>query len=277
MNGESRIFVDGHVHMHPQFNTGQALDSAARNLALVARRFSCADSIGVLLLAEMHGHDWFGSTRGRVLNGSAGVGTWTISLSGEPETLVARSAVQQRKLLIIAGRQIVTAERIEVLALLTPGEFADGLSLDETLAAAHSAGAVVVLPWGVGKWLGRRGELVRRALLRHTPARPVLAGDNGGRPWCWPRPRIFTTAELSGVPLLPGTDPLPLPKQETRIGSFGLAFAGRLPLELPAAVLRTWLVEPSSRAPARLFGKPERVSRFLRNQIWLRIRPEVAQ
>jgi hypothetical protein len=274
---ESCIFVDGHVHMHPQFNTAQALDSAARNLERAAKRLSCAESVGVLLLAEMHGHDWFGTTRLRVLSGNAGVGTWTIELSSEPETLIARSDVHRKRLLVIAGRQVITAERIEVLALLTPGKFTDGLPLEETLAAAHSAGAVVVLPWGVGKWLGRRGRLVRRALSRHLPARPVLAGDNGGRPWCWPRPRIFAIAETSGIPVLPGTDPLPLPDQETRIGSFGLAFVGRLPLEFPAAALRTWLVEPSSRAPPRLFGRLERVSRFLHNQVRLRLRPEVVQ
>jgi hypothetical protein len=278
MNRESCIFVDGHVHMHPGFNTGQALDSAARNLESASKLFPhCGDSVGVLLLAEMHGHDWFGTTRTSVLNGNTSIDTWSIDLSNEPETLIACSDVGRRKLLVIAGRQIVTAERIEVLALLTPRHFPDGLSIDATLAAAHAAGALVVLPWGVGKWFGQRGRLVRRALSRHTSARPVLAGDNGGRPWCWPRPRIFAAAELSGAPVLPGTDPLPLPNQETRIGSFGLAFAGHLPLESPAAALRSWLIEPSSRAPARLFGKPERVSRFLHNQIRLRIRPEVVQ
>lgn len=77
--------------------------------------------------------------------------------------------------------------------------------------------------------------------------------------------------------VLPGTDPLPLPNQASRVGSFGLAFVGCLPAESPAAALRCRLAETAPpHPPVWNFGKPERVSLFLRNQIRLRVRPEVA-
>ena len=184
MTSEFCTFVDGHVHMHPGFDAGQALDSAAANLEVAAKRINHrGQSLGVLLLAEMHGYDWFGTTRASVVNGNAVINGWSIGLANEPETFIAHSDVGQRELLVIAGRQIVTAERIEVLALLTPEHFPDGLSIDETLAAAHSVGALVVLPWGVGKWFGGRGRLVRHALSRLFRVCLVLAGVFGGRPW----------------------------------------------------------------------------------------------
>ena len=295
MNTDSWTLVDGHVHVHPQFSASRLLDAAAANLALAAERLhNCRQCVGVLLLAEAHGVDWFGDVRERALRGDAQLGSWLLHPASEHETLIARSSWSPhlsseyetpvvfnggtlQTLFVISGRQIVTSEHIEVLALLTCGQFEDGRPLEETLEAVHSIGALAVLPWGVGKWFGRRGRLVRRTLTRHTVSRPVLAGDNGGRPWCWPRPRIFATAESSGATVLPGTDPLPLPDQASRVGSFGLAFVGRLPAEFPAAALRCRLAETAPRRTSIwTFGEPERVSRFLRNQIRLRIRPEVA-
>jgi hypothetical protein len=295
MNAGSWTLVDGHVHVHPQFSASRLLDAAAANLGLAAERMhNCKRCVGVLLLAETQSVDWFRDMRERALRGDAQLGSWSLHPASEHETLIARSGWSLhpaseyetpvvpgsgtlRTLFVISGRQIVTSEHIEVLALLTCGQFEDGRPLEETLEAVHSVGALVVLPWGVGKWFGRRGRLVRRALTRHTVLRPVLAGDNGGRPWCWPRPRIFATAESSGAAVLPGTDPLPLPDQASRVGSFGLAFAGRLPAESLAAALRCRLAETAPpRPPVWSFGEPERVSRFLRNQIRLRIRPEVA-
>jgi len=270
MNDRSCILVDGHVHIHPQFDDERVLDAAASNLEAAARRLpNRSQCVGVLLLAEMQGRDWFGRTRQRALDGEVRVGSWSVSLAGDAETLMAQNG--RRPLLIMSGRQIVTAERIEVLALLTCRRFDDGLPFAETLEAIHSAGALVVLPWGAGKWFGRRGRLVRRALTGHTPSRPILAGDNGGRPWCWPRPRIFTMAESAGTVVLPGTDPLPLRDQANRIGSFGLVCEGSLPPQSPAAALRDRLIETSSHTASGTFGRPERVFRFLRNQIRLRL------
>jgi hypothetical protein len=87
--------------------------------------------------------------------------------------------------------------------------------------------------------------------------------------------RLHNCKKCVGV-LLPGTDPLPLSDQVTRVGSFGLAVGGSIPLEYPAAPLRGRLIELSSPATASPFGTPERISRFVSNQIRLRIHPKVA-
>ena len=62
--------------------------------------------------------------------------------------------------LVIAGRQIVSAERIEVLALGTRTQIPDGQPLAATIDAVRADGALAVLPWGFGKWWGARGRMV---------------------------------------------------------------------------------------------------------------------
>ena len=58
---------------------------------------------------------------------------------------------------------------------------------------ARESGALVVIPWGAGKWLGRRGAVLSR-YLRSVDDPGIFLGDNGGRPNAW-RPRHFGLGE----------------------------------------------------------------------------------
>ncbi|MEM1170460.1 MAG: hypothetical protein AAGJ08_15610 [Cyanobacteria bacterium P01_H01_bin.35] len=71
---------------------------------------------------------------------------------------------ENQKIFIIAGRQIVTAEKLEVLALISDSEFADGLPLETTIKNIVSKNGIPVLPWGVGKWIGKRGKILQKLL-----------------------------------------------------------------------------------------------------------------
>jgi hypothetical protein len=168
---------------------------------------------------------------------------------------------------IVAGRQIVTAERLEVHALGTRAKFIDGADIRATLDAVHEAGALAVLPWGVGKWLGHRGRLVE-AIFRSPATFNVHASDNGGRPGFWPEPRF---ALLRDRPLLCGSDPLPLPGEEYRAGGFGSWFEGALPADAPATALLERIAKMST-GELRAYGTAETASRFFRNQLLLRLR-----
>ena len=90
------------------------------------------------------------------------------------------------KLVLVAGRQIETEERLEVMALATNESFQDGRPIDATLRSVCDAGAIPVVPWGFGKWSFQRGSIVSR-LVRSLSAgslglgREVFLGDNGGR------------------------------------------------------------------------------------------------
>lgn len=85
----------------------------------------------------------------------------------------------RKRLILIAGRQIITQESLEVLAIGTLGEFDDGQSLEKTVELISSRGAVAILPWAFGKWWFKRGERVRDFIQKYNGER-LFVGDNAG-------------------------------------------------------------------------------------------------
>lgn len=248
---ERQARVDAHVHLHPRFDVARVLDAAVRH----------AGPRVVLCLTECAGVDRFAELR------TAGrAAEWTITPTDEPESIAATRA--HDSVTLLAGRQIITAERIEVLALATPIEFNDGRGLDETIDAVLGAGAIAVLPWGFGKWWGGRGRLVERAVRSHAE-RGVCIGDNAGRPGCAPEHRIFKLARDLGVPCLPGTDPLDLDHHDTRAGSYGFTLASPLDARTPGVDLRERVRAMSSSPPA--VGKRATLGAFVRDQAMFRL------
>ena len=260
----SATVVDAHVHVHRNMDVSVLLDAALRNLGMAATTAGARTWDGVLMLAEMREADWFEE----VARTLPRFGRWSIaSVASDPVSVQAIAPAG--RLTIIAGRQIVTAEGIEVLVLATRARIDDGLSLAEAVAAAVSHEAIVVLPWGAGKWLGRRGAMVSEFIKTGLPG--VFAGDNGGRPAFWPEDGVFTVARSKGQPVLPGTDPLPLPGEEQRVGSFGFLLEGDLPADSPGLALRERL-RRATPGEIRNFGRLQGALPFFRNQAALRLR-----
>ncbi len=258
-----------------------ALDAATTNFQSAARDVGERQWQGVLLLAEVAGVDAF-----RDLSQRVGYGHWSFKpVAGEPISLRVESAVGQ--LLLIAGRQVATSEGLEVLALATREQIVDDRDLMSTLREARRISNLVVLPWAVGKWLGRRGRLVKNAFRNAKGS--IFAGDNGGRPWFWPAASAFDLARHFGRPVLPGSDPLPIPGEESRIGSRGFAVKWALPEQQPAAELCAYLCQPrlkpyTATAQARLrcdsfttssFCAPRCVHHHAKGTRFLRETPDV--
>lgn len=247
----TEFIVDGHVHVHPAYDERSFLTAARENLS------RHGDGMPTLLLAEMAGANVFARWR-------SGNAPWEVTLTDEPHSLLlgkpSAPNLQPSTLLVIAGRQIATAERLEVMALFSDDRFEDGQSLDRTLDAVTGAGALPLLPWGVGKWSGRRGQLVARAAKRPG----VLLGDNAGRPLGWPEPSIFHRHVV-----LPGTDPLRLRSEESVVGTYGFKLHGEFDMRTPARDIRSAL-EKLTRSPER-FGRRVGPAGFLRQQAALRL------
>ncbi len=265
------VLVDAHVHLYPCFHLARAFDAAAANFAVSARALKARRSpryAGVLCLVESAGERFLEGMRtqalGRVCRGRHGY--WELEKGCERETFVARCG--STRLALIAGRQIVTRERLEVLALGTTAPLADGEPIDDTLAAVRKAGAAAVLPWGVGKWLGARGAVVDR-ILADPRWSHVSLGDNGNRLALGPDPQRFAAARRAGRAVLPGSDPLPLPGEEARVGAYGLAIDVDLDALRPAAAL---LASLERRAPFAAFGRRLGVTDFVGKQLKLRLR-----
>ena len=277
------ILADTHVHFYDCFDVNKVLCSALKNFQNVAHKSDeKSDHIGVLFLTETDTENYFdklylsASSQCTLLNGpentpqenhSEAQSRWIFLRTQESCSLIAQSGAKDQ-LVLIAGRQVVTAEKLEVLAIITDQKFEDGQPLEKTLDAIASSGGIPVLPWGVGKWLGHRGRLIDKQ-IGGTSFPSICLGDNRGRPVFWLRPSRFKQAENQGLRILPGTDPLPLPSEFRRPGSFGFSCQGSLNLNYPGQCLKEILLD--SEAHIQPYGCLENPLRFVRNQLMIRL------
>lgn len=273
------IFVDAHVHIHPCFRPEALLASAFRNFQVLAQEINAVRFAGFLLLTESAGTDVFSDLRAHcATDRTAPVADFQIKRTGEAESLIVRDR-SGTELYLVAGRQIVTAERLEVLALGCGSSFPDGCPIDQLLdrltsayapagssASAASCRPLIVLPWGAGKWLGTRGRKMEQLVAQ--AAWPLFLGDNGNRPFFWPLPALFKTAQGRGIRNLAGSDPLPLPGQERKAGGFGVRLSGAIDPMQPFTSLCALLQDPE--VPLCPFGRSERLYPFVRQQMRMR-------
>ncbi|MDX3908916.1 MAG: hypothetical protein QHC67_03765 [Sphingobium sp.] len=239
------IAIDAHVHLHDPANAVTQVKAACAQLYDTLGRTSAV----ALMLAEQAGRNVFGVLREH------------LEPSAEPEALWIGNRADPA--LVIAGRQIVSEEGLEVLALACIDMVDDGLPARALVSRLLAQDAIVVLPWGVGKWLGKRGQLVRD-LIATYPKGTLFLGDNGGRPSFWPMNASPSARILSG------SDPLPLPGSAQRIGTFGTILSASLTREHPVRDLKRALRNPAQ--PLVPFGQTASVARFGRDQIRLRLR-----
>ena len=266
------ILVDAHVHIYDCFDLQTFLDSALANFRAEAARCQKNSAFtALLLLTETARENWFQRLESHARKepgiGSNAFENWTFRQTNESCSLSARRTGAQ-SLFLIAGRQIVTAEGLEVLALATNNEFEDGTPLADVVRTVRSSGAIPVIPWGSGKWMGQRGMILTKTL--NGPEAPGLfLGDNGNRPSFWPRPSHFKVAETKGIQVLPGSDPLPFASESYRAGSFGFSVNGSVTPESPASDLKRILLDPTTRL--KEYGHLEHPWRFFRNQLAMQV------
>jgi len=195
------------------------------------------------------------------------VGRWVVtSLPAEPESLIARR--DQVAVALVCGRQVRAADGLEVLGLGTCQTYPDGLPFADAVSLVQRSGALTVLPWGFGKWLGERGRRVEQLLDKSAPG-DLFVGDNGNRLAALGPPRLFRTAQRKGFRVLPGTDPFPLPGAHRRVGGFGFWAAIEPSAAAPWRALRVWLASRPSSPLA--YGRAVGPLRFVRDQVGLRL------
>lgn len=207
----NRLFLDPHVHLHPQVPLKAFLDTAIGNFQTHGKART-TDRCG-LVLTDVHGTDSFSS---RLMTEEAP--DWQLIPSSSAMTAKRPDGWE---LTLWPGRQLVSSEGLEVLAL---GPMADlpekTLSTAELISAVLQAGALPLLPWGVGKWTATRGQRVDQ-LLQDIPS--LAVADNGNRLRGTALPRRLRTAREQGHPLWQGSDPLPVPGAALTAGSHGVS------------------------------------------------------
>jgi hypothetical protein len=255
------VLVDGHVHFHRCFHEPTFFDQAWINFQAGAAAAGVSDiNAGYLLLTERTRESYFEQLRRR---DRVRCSLWALRPTAEATALLACRPGGER-MFLIAGRQIVTREGLEVLALGTAASFRDGLDLASTVAAVRAADALPVLPWGFGKWSGRRGELLE-GFLQADRAGPIFLGDNGGRSAALGTPSQLERAAEHDLIVLPGSDPLPLRGEVRRVGGYGFVLHGEIDLERPAASLKQHLSSLDRQPP--MFGELKPLWRFCAHQL----------
>lgn len=258
------FIADTHVHVYPSHDPAAALRGAMSRLAALA-----PGSPRVLCLTERHDCHFFRGRREPPESGrreaEAGGHVRVVRPLPPPFSCVpagphalAISDHAGERLFVVAGRQVATAERLEVHCLGRDADIPDGLPLAEAIGRVRAAGGVAVIPWGVGKWLGRRGRLVLDALAGNPD---VFAGDSSLRPALWPE-RVFSAY---GARMLCGSDPLPAPGEEGQAGRYATIFDAPFDEGDPAASLLDALRRGAPRRPAGLRCGPLEVLRRMRN------------
>lgn len=261
------ILFDAHVHIYDCFNLDGLFTAAFAHFTRVIRQQKNDNApLCVLMLAESAGWCFFDRLANMTGNESHGR-RWEVQRTGENHGLAVTHVDYPETIMrIAAGRQIVTAERLEVLALLTGETLPDGVPLAEAVDRILLQGGIAVCPWGAGKWVGKRGKILAD-YLENDKAGRLFLGDSGGRPRLWAHDKLLSRA-AAGQRLLSGSDPLPLAGEEARVGSFGGYLDGDWSLAAPLASLSAQLGQKETRIHA--FGSSMPAVDFIRNQISLR-------
>jgi hypothetical protein len=263
-----RVFVDAHVHIHDCFGHQEFFTAAARNFAFLSSNGLSAQSHRyVLCLTETNKAYKFEELSRQADEASEVVRTnetaWGFKRGADNVCLGAIHPVLG-EIEIVAGRQIVTAEKLEILALGTIERIKDGLVASDVVTAIVNSGAIPVLPWGFGKWLGSRRRAVE-GLIDEFGDGTLYLGDNSGRPVFMADPAEFALARRLGIGILPGSDPLPFASECIKVGSFGF-YTDVVPhLDCIWPYVRNMLQQ--GEGTLHSYGSLESPLRFVRNQV----------
>jgi hypothetical protein len=227
------FLADTHVHIYPCHSPEALLQAGVSHLQATAS--ASGDLPCVLALTETAQDHWFASLtsgRHRLPEGT------TIRLLEDNRS--AHIRLSDTEVWVIAGRQIVTRERLEILALGTSATFEEGQDIDTVLKQVIEADAIPVLAWAPGKWLGKRAAVVTRVIDTYSDR--LWIGDSSLRCTLWPQPEGFRS---SSRPVLAGSDPLPVPGEERQTGRFGVQMKAAFDPDAPLASLRRALEGPA--------------------------------
>ncbi len=228
-----RLIFDSHVHVYPFYDIPALFTALACKLAELdpdARKMAFLTDIQV----------------GKAFEELCTVGVPGMTLKQVDTHCLAIKDGMGRELFLFNGRQIVTAERLEILALVCSIDVEGRLPAVDVVKQIHAAGGVAVIAWGVGKWLGSRGDVVR-GLIDNDSLKPLLLGDSSMRPSFWGTPDQMEYGRNKGLKIICGSDPLPFRGEEGVAGAYATLAEYDFDFSNPSVSAREMLISPSVR------------------------------
>jgi len=238
---------DGHFHLYPCHAAANAISNLIHNLDLMARSTSefkpGQDVCKIAFLAESKQHDYFH----KLLKNEIDFRTVGLEVSAASEEhCISFNKQGKQELCLVAGRQVVTREKLEILGLGMEELVPDGLPAEEVIEKVIAAGGLPALAFSPGKWLFKRGKIAFALAERYQ--KNILIGDSALRPVGWPEPEIMRRAKGK---ILPGSDPLPLPGDEKYAGCYGFIYQGSFDPAKPLNSMKEIIANsPAAIAPA---------------------------
>jgi hypothetical protein len=242
------LSIDGHVHIYPWYDLRQTLRIGIENLKLSTTRFSTfldndlkndsPEMIPIWLLTERMDCNFFKQT-------TASPNEFEVDgfkfLPGQEKEVIIVTHAGKTVLYILAGRQIVAKEGLEILSLISTFFLEDrDKTIDEVIKGVIDSGGIPAVNWAPGKWFFSRGKVVRRVIEEYAP-QDLLIGDTTLRNTLWPMPKLMTAAQQRGFKIIAGSDPLPFDGEEKYIGSYGFCLRGDFKTHRPAETILSLL------------------------------------
>lgn len=243
-NTSSIVAADGHVHLYPAYDIAALFRNLIRNLDRLAGIGSPANPETLVnrihklaFLTESRENDFFS----RLQNRDASIIGHNFEITNGPDPVCVTAVLPGvGQICLVAGRQIVTRERLEILGLAMRAKIPDGLSARDAIQRVVEAGGIPVLAWSPGKWLLARRHVVRN-LIAGDRAKVLRLGDTTLRPTLWPEPGPMRRAHADGRPVIPGSDPLPFSGEERYAGTYGFIYQGAFDVSQPTASIARML------------------------------------
>lgn len=251
------IVVDTHVHLYPCYDLASAMSNLVDNLAKLG-----GNAVKAAFLTERQDCAYFKDMQ----EGRLKIPGNRFEIGVGPDNALVLHEEHEPRVFLFPGRQIVTAERIEVLALTVDFTPTRTLRGEELVESILDRGGIPVLSWAPGKWMFDRGKTVR-ALIEKFEAGRLLIGDTTLRPAGWMESALIRMAKARGFPVVAGSDPLPFSGEERYMGAYASILNGDFDREHPIASIRKLLMVPGAKIArtGRRCNMVEVLRRLMRN------------
>jgi len=261
------ILVDTHTHYYSFCSFTKFCDYAYLNMQNAARNnYNTQVFSAILCLLETEtSHNYQDLLN--IATSTKKIGDWQLE-SLDHNKLLRLSQSNGKELYLLPGRQIITSENLELLIIGNTDKISYRKPIHSYLEK-YSDTHLLILPWGVGKWLGKRGHIVSR-LIQRTDNKFVLA-DNSARPSLWRYVPQFNQARKKKMRILAGSDPLPIHNQYKKVAIYGSAMTESLQPQGLANQLRENIL--NSKTSIKNYGQRDSFFRFIFSQLLLRIKP----
>ncbi|NQT25501.1 hypothetical protein HQ585_09100 [candidate division KSB1 bacterium] len=255
------LLIDAHVHLYPNYNLNLAFRIGVENLVEAYQKTDHdlpSNSTIVWLLTERNDCRLFDE-----ITETPNLFTQSnrqVRMGKEPGALL----IQQEKLpdlYILAGRQLVSTDGLEVLALTGWKKCPDRkYPAIDLIKQVNECGAIPVLNWAPGKWFLKRGKIVRDLIGTSKKPFPFVIGDTPLRHSLWSQPKQMKQAIRKEIKMLAGSDPLPFKGEESMIGTYGNAVQGVFDPDKPVTSVRNILKD--SKSKIQIIGKRNNPVKF---------------